>query len=128
MSAAASCALLLHLASFHGAAGFSGDNPGIGLACERGHAIVAAGLFRNSIGLQSRYAVGGLMSGDMGPLKLGAVAGVIDGYRPGGRAQGVAAGLASVDIGHGFGLRFLAIPRVSGVSPATLHVALSRGF
>jgi hypothetical protein len=127
MSAAA-CALLLHLASLHGSAGFSGDTPGIGLECESGAYIVGAGQFKNSLGEPSRYAVGGLTLGGVGPLKLGALAGVIDGYKPGGRWQPVAAGLVSVNMGHGLGLRVLAIPRVSGVSPATLHVALSVGF
>jgi hypothetical protein len=125
---AAACAVLLHLASLHAAPGFSGDTPGAGLMCESGAYMVGAGQFKNSIGRASRYAVGGLTLGGVGPLKLGAVVGVIDGYKPGGRWQPVAAGLVSVDMGRGLGLRFLAIPRVSGVSPATLHLAVSVGF
>lgn len=127
MSAAA-CALVLHLASLHGSAGYSGDTPGAGLSCEWGAYIAAAGAFKNSEENLSRYAVGGLTLGSVGPLKLGAVAGVIDGYKRGGQWQPVAAGLVSLDMGHGLGLRFMVIPRVSGVSPATLHLAVSVGF
>jgi hypothetical protein len=129
MSAALSCAVLLHVFSLHFASGLNGDNPGVGLTCDYGRATFAVGGFKNSEGGQSRYAVGGLYAGAWGPLKAGAVVGVIDGYQGNeGAAQPVAAAVASAQLTERVGLRVLVVPHVRGVSSSATHVALSVGF
>lgn len=128
MSAAAIvCGLLLHVGSWHAAPGFDNINPGAGVECTRGAAVVAVGTYANSVGRQSVYAVGG-PTATVGPIRLGAVVGAINGYKPGREFQPVAAGLLAVELGRGVGVRILAIPRVSGVSPATVHAAVLVGF
>jgi hypothetical protein len=126
-AAAFMCGLLLHVASWHGDPGYRGDNPGAGVECQRGAAVVAVGTYANSVGRQSVYAVGG-PTVEVGPIRLGAVVGVINGYRAGREFQPVAAGVASVGLARNVGLRLLVIPRVSGVSPATVHAAIAVGF
>lgn len=123
------CALVVHVASAHDSGGYRSDTPGLGVSCEAGPYVGAAGVFSNSEGTNSRYVVGGLQAGAWGPLRVGVVAGVIDGYRGNhGRPQAVAAGLLSVDLGSGYGLRFLAVPRVSGASPGVVHAAFTVGL
>lgn len=128
MSAAILCAMVLHLAAWHPEPGYNSDTPGIGVSCERGAALVAAGSMRNSEGGESRYLVGGLYAGAWGPLRFGGVVGAIDGYRRNhGGVLPVAAGLVAVDLGAGFGARFLIVPPVDKGS-AAVHLAITRGF
>lgn len=123
---AATCALLLHLLAAHAQPGFHAETPGLGVLCERGQGVAAAGAFRNSEGGSSRYVAAGWQPLELGPVRLGAVAGVIDGYAyRGGNPMPFAAGLVSVPLWRGVEARFLAVPHVEGVSAAALQLAVS---
>lgn len=126
---AAACFLLLHLAAAHFEPGYRSDTPGAGVICERGAYSAAAGGFRNSEGRGSVYAVAGWQPLHVGTVRLGAVAGVINGYSfRDGRAFPFAAGLASVPMWRGAELRVLAVPHVDGVSAAAVQFGVSIPF
>lgn len=120
----APCSALIHLAAVHDGGGYRTGTPGLGFLCERENLIGAAGLFSNSIGRTSRYLAGGAQPFSIGPVRVGAVAGFMDGYEyRGGRAFPFAAITVSVPMGSATA-RLMVIPK-SHISPATLAVAVS---
>lgn len=121
---AQSCSPLVHVAAVHAEGSHRSDTPGLGLICERGDLLGAAGAFSNSYGRMSRYAVAGWQPVTAGPARIGAVVGAIDGYdHRHGRAFPFAALTASVPAGPVV-LRFMLTPKTS-FSSMTLAVAVS---
>lgn len=125
MAADGKCAALVHLAAAHDSSGYEGFTPGLGVVCERGDLIGAAGVFSNSERSTSTYAVAGWQPLQVGPVRIGAVAGLIDGYQNqnNGRHFPVAALIASVPVGSVV-LRFMVTPK-HRTSPMTVGVAFS---
>jgi hypothetical protein len=120
----APCSPLMHLAAAHDGGGYRTATPGMGVICERDVYVGAAGLFSNSIGRTSRYLAGGAQPFSFGPVRVGAVAGFMDGYAyRGGRAFPFAAITVSVPVGS-VTARLMVVPK-SHISPATLAVAVS---
>lgn len=118
------CMPQLHLAAIHAEPGYRGDTPGLGVLCRDGDLLAGAGLLRNSIGQRSAYAIAGWQPLRLGPVRIGAVAGAINGYRyRDGAAMPFAAGVVSVPAGRAE-IHLTVIPS-SPVSPATLGLSLS---
>lgn len=123
-SKAGPCSPLIHLAALHDGGNYRNDTPGVGVICERDSLVGAAGIFSNSIGRTSRYVAGGAQPFSLGPVRIGAVAGFMDGYEyRGGRAFPFAALTVSVPVGS-VTARLMVVPK-SHISPATLAVAVS---
>lgn len=120
----APCSPLIHLAAVHDGGGYRTAAPGLGVVCERDSLIGAAGLFSNSIGKTSRYIAGGAQPLQLGPVRVGAVAGFMDGYAyRGGRSFPFAAITVSAPLGA-VTARLMVIPK-SHISPATVALAMS---
>ena len=124
MSAAFACSMLVHILALHSQSGFKTETPGLGLVCERGDAVAAAGVFSNSIGRESRYLAAGWQPLTVGPARVGFLAGAMDGYAyRNGRAFPFAALTVSVPAGP-VTARFMVIPK-SRISPTTVALAFS---
>lgn len=68
--------------SAHSEPGYNGFNPGLGIEHEIGkRATVVAGAYENSYSERSRYIGAGLVATTVHDVRLGIVAGVVDGYR-----------------------------------------------
>lgn len=111
------CLPHFHVAAYHAEAGFRSATPGIGALCRKGDLLAGAGVFSNSIGNASLYAIGGWQPWRIGEARVGAFAGVINGYRRG--AMPFAAAAVSVPYRDGE-LHFTVIPKVSNLSPLTV--------
>jgi hypothetical protein len=119
------CLPHLHLAAYHAAPGYRGDTPGIGVLCRQADWLAGAGVFSNSIGQASKYAVAGWQPWRIGPVRVGAYAGVIDGYRyKNSDAFPFAAGLLSLPIGHAE-LHLSLLPQWRDISPATVGLSIT---
>lgn len=56
-------------------------NPGLGISYKQGHFIGTVGLYRNSYGKRTNYALAGAIWPIFGPLRLGLVVGAVSGYK-----------------------------------------------
>ncbi len=76
------CLPHIHVAAIHAEPGYRGDTPGLGVLCRNESSVlVGAGIYSNSIGNISKYAFAGWQPLQLGDVKLGFVAGAVDGYR-----------------------------------------------
>lgn len=101
---------------------FVEDNFGLGIEVPVGGLLVGAGVYKNSLGRTSRYLVAEKCMISAGPLCLGALAGLVDGYYlNNGNAIPMVAPTVTVDAGR-FGLRFVFIPEVEKRVSAVLAV------
>ena len=79
---AIACALQIHIAAIHTQAGYNGDTPGIGLLCPiANNTRFAVGTYHNSVRAQSNYAAAVWQPLQLGPVRVGAMTGVVTGYR-----------------------------------------------
>jgi hypothetical protein len=107
------CQPQIHLAAIHAQAGYRGDTAGLGALCRErdGAALLGAGFYQNSIGKHSNYVFAGLQPWAIGPVRVGAFAGVVNGYALKNGGYFVAGGaMASVPLA------------AVGLPSATLHV------
>lgn len=76
------CQPQIHLAAIHAQAGYRGDTAGLGVLCRPADSalVLGAGAYSNSIGRHSNYALAGLQPWALGPVRIGAFAGVVNGY------------------------------------------------
>lgn len=75
------CAPLIHLMALHfGPYHAVSGTPGVGVVCSVARAEVATGIYRNSDGKKSLYGVVGALPWSIGPLRVGAFIGTVDGY------------------------------------------------
>lgn len=120
------CAPQIHIAAYHAQAGYNSDTPGIGLLCPIATDTRAAvGTYRNSLGGQSAYAAAVWQPLRLGPLRVGAMAGMATGYRR--EFTPMAALAISVPV-RTLELHLLAVPAVSNASPATAAMSVSFKF
>lgn len=75
------CLPHIHVAALHAEPGYRTATPGIGILCKQADTLLGAGLYSNSIGNLSKYAFAGWQPLQLGQVKLGVIAGVVDGYR-----------------------------------------------
>lgn len=124
MSISEICSVVIHAIALHSSGSYEVATPGVGMVCEKGDLVAAGGVFSNSIGSRSRYLAGGWQPIQMGPVRIGAIAGMIDGYEHrDGKPIPFAALTASVPVGA-IVARFMLIPE-SKVAPTTLALAFS---
>ena len=93
----------VHVAALHSDAGYRTAVPGIGALWTDGPWLGGAGIYRNSNphGGLSAYLMAGAQPLRVGPVKLGAVAGIVNGYeRAQGRFAPFVAAVASWDNNH----------------------------
>ena len=95
--------------------------PGIGVLCRKADWMAGAGFYSNSLGNRSNYAIAGWQPLRMGPVHVGAVAGVVDGYPVNSGRFIPMAGLA-LSWGH---VHVVAWPQVKDYSPAGLAVSFT---
>ena len=113
----------IHLVAIHAEPGRRSVAPGLGLLCCGGDFLAGAGVFQNSAGARSSYATIGWQSLSIGAARVGAFAGLIDGYNyQNGAAFPFAGGLASVPFSWGE-IHLTFVPPVQSLSPATLGVS-----
>jgi hypothetical protein len=108
------CALLIHAAAYHigpDVGHLRSFTPGLGIACPLGEAEVAAGAYLNSWGTPSAYVAVGYEPISIGPVRIGALAGLVTGYH-GGVVRPMAGLQASVPLFTGR-LRLQALPKPS---------------
>jgi len=122
------CLPHIHLAAIHSEAGYRSATLGVGVLCRENDVLAGTGIYRNSIGMTSRYAAVGLQPFRIGGWRLGAVAGVVTGYGP---TRPLAGGFTSMRwrwLGPDGELHFMLIPPVSHLSPATAGLSFSFGW
>lgn len=120
------CLPHFHVAAYHADAGYNNDTPGAGVLCALSPDVrLAAGTYFNSIRKQSAYAGAAWQPWGVGPLRVGAYAGVVTGYRAG--AMPFAAAVASIPAGRAE-LHLIGIPAVPDVTPATAELSVSFNF
>jgi len=88
----------IHVAALHSEPGYRSVVPGIGVLGTDGPWLIGAGVYRNSNpgGNLSTYFMGGAQPLRIGPVKIGAVAGMVNGYeRANGKFAPFIAGVAS---------------------------------
>ena len=74
------CLPQIHVAAIHAQAGYNGDTPGLGVICRNDDTLLGAGFYRNSIAKHSNYATVGYQPFTAAGVRLGAFAGVVNGY------------------------------------------------
>ena len=115
------CLPQLHVAAIHAEAGFNSFTPGLGVLCRKKDYLAGAGVYHNSIRKTSAYAIIGWQPWEVAGVKFGVVVGVATGYyQP---IMPMAAGAISYR-----GVNLLLIPRVQGVTPATLALSFDLHF
>jgi hypothetical protein len=121
--------LIAHLYSLHESTSdpdITNRTPGVGfMRRTETHWLAGGGVFRNSIGRTSGYAVMG-KQWEFGPVRVGGIGGLTHNYK--GNNGGVvpmAAGLVTVPLGDRLAFEFIAIPRVRDYTYATLNMSLS---
>jgi hypothetical protein len=120
------CQPHVHLAAYHAEAGYSNDTPGVGLLCRSNEDWrVAAGTYLNSLKKQSTYVGAAWQPWSVGPARVGLFGGAVTGYRDGVIPFG--AGVVSLPLGRAE-LHLIAIPAVSGTTPATLELSIVLGL
>ena len=128
MSAALTCALLLHLGAYHVGPDVSTlrhYTPGVGLVCPVGELEAAAGVYRNSWGDASAYVAIGQEPVHLGVLQIGAFAGVVSGY--GDRVRAMAGLQSSMPFLDGR-LRLQLVPKPSRSTDMALGLAYQINF
>lgn len=119
------CSLLLNLVAFHAAAAFNSFTPGAGALCPVGQTTSAmAGAFQNSEGRPGAYAAMAWQPLQLGPWKVGALAGAMTGYRSSPVSSLAGAVASTCWAALGGCLHITATPAFRS-SPATLAVAVS---
>lgn len=126
------CLPQIHVAAIHGEAGYHSNVPGIGVFCRNGDAVLGAGRYANSEKViprkYSNYAIVGLQPYRIGPVRVGGVIGVVDGYAyQDGKPFPMAALLVSYQASFGE-LHFTVVPPVKKVTPAVVQLSYTVRF
>lgn len=117
----------VHLTSNHK---LNESNPGLGLEYHTSSSMrYLVGAYRNSHRETSAYALAGWTPVSFGPVKLGLLAGVADGYQKlnDGNFTPVVAGFMPIE-GARFGMNLILIPRALKKSPYTLGIQVKYKF
>lgn len=121
------CAPQLHLAALHERPGYEYAVPGIGLLCETPALFAGAGTYSNSVRRQSNYAMAGRYFYSTQNLRIGAMVGVVDGYRRDGAYIPMAAVVVSWPLWRGAAGNLSAFPAVASSamdSPSTVQISI----
>jgi hypothetical protein len=109
---------VVSLGSLHAdrAAGYNGINPGLGIEIDRADWKLGAGVYHNSLRRTSIYASAGYTPLHVGPVHLGAFAGLATGYNFRWQGKHIdpapMAGLLATWRGARYGINIIAVPPV----------------
>lgn len=114
------CLPQIHTIAIHAEAGFRSAVPGIGVLCREREYLTGAGVYSNSIGKPSAYAIAGWQRKVGDDLRVGFVVGAASGYRP----HAIAVGALMVSYNN---LHFTVIPKIKGkgATPWTVGVSFT---
>lgn len=120
------CQPQLHMVAIHAQAGYRDAVPGLAVLCVKDQTeIISVGAYQNSLGAPSQYAVGGRYLGQVGSVRFGFIAGIVNGYPVGnGDYIPMAAAVASVGL-WGQTLHMTIVPPVEKYSPALVQLSIS---
>lgn len=120
------CALHLHGLAIHASdAKYRSAVPGAGLLCQRGRQVAGLGAYTNSLGDPSQYVFVGTRPWQRGGWRLGALVGVVEGYRLKHGTATAFAAFTSTWRGEGADYHAVLIPDSEGRSPVTLQFSVS---
>lgn len=112
----------IHLAATHDNSLGTLSTPGLGLIARQDQYLAGLGFYKNSIGNRTNYAFIGAQPVTIGKVRLGAIAGIADGYKS--HITPLAAGIATISLGAS-NLNILVIPKVKGLTPTTVGLTIS---
>ncbi|WP_291015032.1 hypothetical protein [Hydrogenophaga sp.] len=117
------CLPHIHVAAIHAPSEveYKTFTPGIGVLCRKSDFFGGVGVYSNSHGNRSFYASSGWQPIKVGPVAIGAFAGVVDGYRRGGGKFVPMAGLMA-SWGH---IHVIAWPRADKESAAGAAISFT---
>lgn len=117
------CLHHIHVAALHAPSEqeFRTFTPGIGVLCKDGNFSAGAGVYSNSVGERSKYVMGAWQPLKIGPVKVGAFAGAVDGYKMNNGKFAPMGGLA-VSWGH---IHIIAWPKYKNYTPAVVAVSFT---
>jgi hypothetical protein len=102
--------------------------PGLGLLRRQDGWLAGAGVFRNSVGRWAGYGYGGYQW-PVGPVLIGGIAGATHHYNfNNGGIVPLGAAVVTVPVSKTVALDFVAIPRVTNYTYATLNASVSWRF
>jgi len=115
------CLPQIHVAAIHSQSHYEAFTPGLGLMCLEGDFLLGAGAYRNSLGRSSIYGAGGWRPINAGPVRVGAVLGLVTGYM----YDVVPLGGILVSYEN---IHFTIIPEVEGKTPTTIGISFTVPF
>ena len=120
------CLPQLHVAAIHDVAGYRSEVPGLGVLCalpdER---IIGAGVYQNSVGAQSTYAIAGTYLGAIHGVRYGVIGGTVNGYPAGnGDFIPMAAAIVSLPF-NGIDVHLTFIPSVTNYTPTVVQLSVT---
>lgn len=117
------CLPQIHVAAIHAPSEVEHKTftPGIGVLCRIETVSFGAGVYSNSVGKPSKYATGAWQPFKIGPVAVGAFAGVVDGYRANNGGFIPMAGLAA-SWGH---IHVIAWPKYKDYTPAVVAISFT---
>ena len=125
LSLSAHADVLVHVGSKHSSGNYNENNYGIGLVHQQNDTVsYAVGVYKNSVNNTSAYALAQYLPLQYKAFEAGFFGGVVSGYPHGIFAAG---GLVRVHQGA-FYHQFQLIPKVKGVTPATVGYSLGFKF
>ncbi len=125
LSLSASADVLVHVGSKHSSGKYNENNYGVGLVHQQNDSLsYAAGVYKNSLNDTSAYALVQYLPLQYKAFEAGFFGGVVSGYP---KSPFAAGGLVRVHQGVVYH-QFQLIPKVKGVTPATVGYSLGFKF
>ena len=118
------CLPQIHTIAIHAEEGFRAVVPGIGIFCREDNSVAGVGVYSNSIGKRSNYAIVGNQPWNLKGIRIGGILGIVDGYQlnNGGMVPMAAAAISWGDI------NFTVIPPVQNNNPLTVQISFNVRF
>lgn len=122
------CQLHLHTVAFHFDAGYEFTVPGVGALCDTKRPDLRAmvGLYSNSIAKRSHYAGFTWQPFRVGPARIGAAFGMVDGYRR--YTHGYLTGALTFKVSERGEMHLTVVPYVPGLVAPAIGVSYSIRF
>jgi hypothetical protein len=121
------CLPQLHIVAIHAESQYKTEVPGLAVLCTKDNRVVSIGVYQNSLGGQSSYAVAGTYLGNIGKVKYGIVVGTVDGYPlNNGNFIPMAAAIATIHFKE-FNVHLTMVPSVPNYTPAFIQISVTFG-
>jgi len=117
------CLPQIHMVAIHATPGYQDTVPGFAALCEYDRYLAGVGTYKNSIGRVSEYAMVGAYAFQYEKFRVGAIAGVVNGYRDDNGVSPLGGVITSYKLNwHGIdSLNTLLVPPVQGLTPAFIQ-------